>query len=207
MKNRKKAVIIIGVLLAIAIAMGFAVNIVNTALENKKIEDKYQEVIDLIDKKEYISAMTTADDITDYKDTSTLIDIADAFYAYETGNYSSVESYINKIPKTYNGKYKNDLDKINADAKEKVKEEETSTTTTTTTAKYNYDDFDFDDDDDDYVYTTKKKYYKWTTKRTKKYDDPYDAKDYANEEDFYDDHYDDFFSYEDAEDYYNEYGD
>ena len=33
--------------------------------------------------------------------------------------------------------------------------------------------------------------------------DPYNTKDYSNEEDFYDDHYDDFFDYYDAEDYYN----
>ena len=38
-------------------------------------------------------------------------------------------------------------------------------------------------------------------------DDPYNAKDYSNEEDFYYDHYDDFFDYEEAEDYYNEYND
>lgn len=35
-------------------------------------------------------------------------------------------------------------------------------------------------------------------------DDPYNVNDYASEEDFYDDHYDDFFDYYDAEDYYNE---
>ena len=35
-------------------------------------------------------------------------------------------------------------------------------------------------------------------------DDPYDASSYANEEDFYYDHYDDFFDYEDAADYYRE---
>lgn len=35
-------------------------------------------------------------------------------------------------------------------------------------------------------------------------DDPYDVNDYSDEEDFYYDHYDDFFDYYDAEDYYNE---
>lgn len=37
--------------------------------------------------------------------------------------------------------------------------------------------------------------------------DRYNAKDYSNEEDFYYDHYDDFFDYYDAEDYYNEHTD
>jgi hypothetical protein len=35
-------------------------------------------------------------------------------------------------------------------------------------------------------------------------DDPYDVNDYSNEEDFYYDHYDDFFDYYDAEDYYKD---
>jgi len=35
-------------------------------------------------------------------------------------------------------------------------------------------------------------------------EDPYNAADYSHPEDFYYDHYDDFFDYEDAEDYYNE---
>ena len=38
-------------------------------------------------------------------------------------------------------------------------------------------------------------------------DDPYNAKDYSNEEDFYYDNYDDFFDYYDAENYYNEHND
>ncbi len=37
-------------------------------------------------------------------------------------------------------------------------------------------------------------------------DDPLDAKSYDNPEDFYDDCYDDFFDYEEAEDYYYEHG-
>ncbi len=37
-------------------------------------------------------------------------------------------------------------------------------------------------------------------------DDEYNVKDYYSAEDFYDDHYDDFFDYYDAEDYYNDHG-
>lgn len=36
--------------------------------------------------------------------------------------------------------------------------------------------------------------------------DPYNAKDYYDAEDFYDDYYDDFYDYEEAEEYYNENG-
>ena len=50
-------------------------------------------------------------------------------------------------------------------------------------------------------YTTKRTTTKKTT--TKKYD-PYDAADYYDPEDFYYDHYDDFFDYEEAEDYFYE---
>ena len=45
--------------------------------------------------------------------------------------------------------------------------------------------------------------YHRTTKAPKD-DDPYDAKDYVDADDFYYDHYDDFFDYEDAEDYWYE---
>jgi|GEM_PF-1731943 len=38
---------------------------------------------------------------------------------------------------------------------------------------------------------------------TKKNDDPYHAKDYMHPDDFYYDHYDDFWDYEEAEDYWN----
>lgn len=43
--------------------------------------------------------------------------------------------------------------------------------------------------------------YQRTTKATKD-DDPLNAKDYVDADDFYYDHYDDFFDYEDAEDYW-----
>ena len=49
---------------------------------------------------------------------------------------------------------------------------------------------------------------KSTSKYVPKYkedkSDPYNAKDYRNEEDFYYDHYDDFFDYYDAEQYYRD---
>lgn len=51
--------------------------------------------------------------------------------------------------------------------------------------------------------TTTKYHKRSYTKTTAK--DRYNAKKYGNAEDFYDDNYDDFDSYEDAEDYYNEY--
>lgn len=47
--------------------------------------------------------------------------------------------------------------------------------------------------------TTKKKIY-----YSSKNDDPYNANDYVDPDDFYYDHYDDFYDYEDAEDYYYE---
>ena len=46
--------------------------------------------------------------------------------------------------------------------------------------------------------------YKYGSKGNADYD-PYGAGSYSNAEDFYDDHYDDFFDYEEAEDYFNEY--
>lgn len=37
-------------------------------------------------------------------------------------------------------------------------------------------------------------------------DDPFEARDYADPEDFYDDYYDDFYDYDEAEEYYYEHG-
>ena len=54
--------------------------------------------------------------------------------------------------------------------------------------------------------TTKKSTYKSYSSKAKssKSEDEYSAKDYVDADDFYYDHYDDFYDYEDAEDYYNE---
>ena len=53
---------------------------------------------------------------------------------------------------------------------------------------------------------TKKSTYKSYSSKSKssKSEDEYSAKDYVDADDFYYDHYDDFYDYEDAEDYYNE---
>ncbi len=51
-----------------------------------------------------------------------------------------------------------------------------------------------------YRTTTRRKTAKTTTRET----DEYNAHDYYFPEDFYEDHYDDFFDYEDAEDYWEE---
>lgn len=66
-----------------------------------------------------------------------------------------------------------------------------------------------DKDKSDYSSSNNSSSYSFTPYSSYKneYDDPYNAKDYSNEEDFYYDHYDDFFDYEEAEDYYNEHND
>ncbi len=51
-----------------------------------------------------------------------------------------------------------------------------------------------------YRVTTRKVTKTTTTRKT----DEYDVQDYDDPEDFYEDHYDDFFDYEDAEDYWEE---
>lgn len=43
-------------------------------------------------------------------------------------------------------------------------------------------------------------------KNNSTHNDPYNAKDYYDAEDFYDDYYDEFYDYEEAEEYYDEYG-
>lgn len=67
-----------------------------------------------------------------------------------------------------------------------------------------------DKDKSDYISSNDSGSYSFTPYKSPSKDDnedPYNAKDYSNEEDFYYDHYDDFFDYYDAEDYYNEHND
>ena len=57
--------------------------------------------------------------------------------------------------------------------------------------------------------TTKRSTYKSYSSKSKssKTHDEYSAKDYVDADDFYYNHYDDFYDYEDAEEYYNEHTD
>lgn len=55
--------------------------------------------------------------------------------------------------------------------------------------------------------TTRKSTYKSYSSKSSKSKDKFSAKDYVDADDFYYDHYDDFYDYEDAEDYYNEHAD
>ena len=54
------------------------------------------------------------------------------------------------------------------------------------------------------VYTTS---YRYRIRHTEPDYDPYNAKDFRDEEDFYDWYYDDFYDFEDAEDYWREHHD
>ena len=54
---------------------------------------------------------------------------------------------------------------------------------------------------------TKKSTHKSYSPKSSKIEDEFSAKDYVDADDFYYDHYDDFYDYEDAEDYYNEHAD
>ena len=60
--------------------------------------------------------------------------------------------------------------------------------------------WDCREDDDSKSKTTNRITYK-----TDRDEDPYNASDYSDPEDFYEDNYDDFWDFEDAEDYWNEY--
>ena len=65
--------------------------------------------------------------------------------------------------------------------------------------------WDYRDDPRSFKVKSTKSYYNSSSKSSSN-DDDYNAKDYYSAEDFYDDHYDDFFDYYDAEDYYEEHG-
>ena len=54
------------------------------------------------------------------------------------------------------------------------------------------------------VYTTS---YRYRIRHTEPQSDPYNAKDFRDEEDFYDWYFDDFYDFEDAEDYWRDHHD
>lgn len=164
----------------------------------------YRQAIEYMMNDDYSQAeeLLNAYWYNDYKDSYDLYKLCQSYQAYQKGEYiyaylriddvsfnhlhgekrAYMQEKVNEINKAYH-------DYSNSNNTQSNHSTETTTAyhyTTQTTTKYNY--------------TTKKH---TTTKNS----DPYNVNDYSDEEDFYEDHYDDFFDYYDAEDYYREHHD
>lgn len=182
---------VIAVIIALNIASTMKVERIYNSAEELITQEKYKEAVDLlksIEKKKY-------------KDTVNLIILCECYIDYEKGRgadayydlknavfhwqnaeqYSNIREFEEILQKEHNESIKRMAENARKSYEEKKRMEESEKKTkskSTYVPKYKEDK-----------------------------SDPYNAKDYRNEEDFYDDHYDDFFDYYDAEKYYREHHD
>ena len=208
MTNKKKTVIIISAVIVCMLLFAAA----SRFFQNKYTVNKYNDALRLIDNDSYKAAKTELEKIAefDYKDTDDLIKLCEAHISYDDGCISAYRS-IDDLEFKYQSKerlekiyyfiekskleYNNFFDKLVEDSKPKNPDNSASSqpsyssggSSTYKSNSYSYKSRSNDDDNDD--------------------DDEYNVKDYKFAEDFYDDHYEDFFDFDDAEDYFNAHND
>ena len=205
--KRKNILIIIAVVLGL-----FAIIAISTIAEAHYIESKYNKAIALIDEAAYKEAKEQLEIIENeyYKDANDLIELCEAHISYNNGccgvymdiddldfEYQTKErkEAINEFIKKSKAEYDEFFQQLLEDNRKQVEELKkdpnssfySNKNQSNSSSTYTFTPYRSPSKDDD--------------------DDPYNAKDYSNEEDFYYDHYDDFFDYYDAEDYYNEHND
>lgn len=205
--KRKNILIIIAVVLALFVII--ALSIISKAYY---IESKYNKAIALIDEAAYEEAKEQLKVIENeyYKDANDLIELCEAHISYNNGccgvymdiddldfEYQTKErkEAINEFIKKSKAEYDEFFQQLLEDNRKQVEELKKDPNSSF------YSDKNQSNNSSTYTFTP----YRSPSKDDD--DDPYNAKDYSNEEDFYYDHYDDFFDYYDAEDYYNEYDD
>lgn len=205
--KRKNILIIIAVVLGL-----FGIIAISTIAEAHYIESKYNKAIALIDEAAYKEAKEQLEIIENeyYKDANDLIELCEAHISYNNGccgvymdiddldfEYQTKErkEAINEFIKKSKAEYDEFFQQLLEDNRKQVEELKkdpnssfySNKNQSNSSSTYTFTPYRSPSKDDD--------------------DDPYNAKDYSNEEDFYYDHYDDFFDYYDAEDYYNEHND
>lgn len=207
-KKSKKDTTIFIVTFLILISLLF----VPAGIQKICIANIYNHSLELIDNESYADAQKELQKIEDfkYKDTSDLIKLCKAHISYDGGS-SGAYMLIDDLDFEYQPKERRD--KINAfieksrteykiffnELVNKSSQNNSGNTANSTVSSSNYSKSSS---------TYKSKSYSYTPKKYKSDSyDKYNAKDYKFAEDFYDDHYDDFFDYEDAEDYYNDHKD
>ncbi|MGN0115180.1 MAG: hypothetical protein ACI396_07615 [Acutalibacteraceae bacterium] len=186
--------ITVGIIAAIAVPL--TMNYVNK-------ESAYRNAENLVWNEYYSNAIHKLEALEDenYKDTQALIAYCQSNIKYARGDYKNAYFDLYGVQFKYQNaqnseKIRRYREKLNDGYNSYIENSIYSYTAAPTKARTTK-----------YEPTTKRSYnYKSYTKSRTTYADPYDAKDYVDAEDFYYDHYDDFFDYEEAEDYYNEYG-
>lgn len=196
--KRNQKIWTVSILLSIVVII-IALNIATTI----KTDRIYRSAEEYISQEKYEEALVLLESIkeTRHKDTISLITLCECYIDYEKGRgadayydlknavfhwqnaeqYSNIREFEEVLRKEHNESIKRMAENARKSYEEKKRIEETEKKTkskSTYVPKYKEDK-----------------------------SDPYNAKDYRNEEDFYDDHYDDFFDYYDAEKYYREHHD
>lgn len=201
------------ILIIIAVVLGvFGIIAISTILKAHYIESKYNKAIALIDEAAYEEAKEQLKVIENeyYKDANDLIELCEAHISYNNGccgvymdiddldfEYQTKErkEAINEFIKKSKAEYDEFFQQLLEDSRKQAEEKEKDYNNSFNSNKNQ------SNSSSSYSFTP----YRSPSKKDD--DDPYNAKDYSNEEDFYYDNYDDFFDYYDAEDYYNEHDD
>ncbi len=194
----KKRAVIASVIFAVAIMVAIVASCIVSSVKTHNIHTSYDKAERLIAEEKFDSALELLKAIekSDYKDTKALINYCTAHKYYEEGDYLSCFGIL-ELHTKFRYQSEEQLEKINRlkdDALdkswEKIKKEESEKKK------------DEDEDEEDTGFFPSGGYHSKNDD-----DDPYNADDYAHPDDFYYDHYDDFFDYYEAEDYYNEHND
>lgn len=220
-KKEKKSQLLIAAIIFIAV-LGFVLNFGGDKLNNNlHYHKEYIEAVDDMMSEDFDTANAkfsiVFDEFKNYKNTEYFRDFCQACTYYKNDKFIEAG---NELPdygvnSRLNGKQRDLVEKWTKKIQSKYKYS-IEHPTTTIPFEETYSEFvsryRSTSQSSESEYTTAKKTTtkKYTTKRTttkktttKKYD-PYDAADYYDPEDFYYDHYDDFFDYEEAEDYFYE---
>lgn len=208
-RNKNKLLIILIIILVLLIPI----------YTHHKLVSKYNDAVQKIVSENFDDGLKLISELEEYnyKDSKFWKSFCEACVDYENGDYNQayeimanrfysnemedeqiqfVDGWKNKIRKAYKDK-KNKSTGTNSEKKEYKNYTKQNRTSSYGESKYKKTS----KKSTTKRYTTKKYSKKRTTTKKK---DPYNASDYMNPEDFYDDHYDDFFDYYDAEDYFNE---
>ena len=205
--KRKNIIVFIVIVFAF-----FAIIAISKISHSYYVESKYNKAIALIDEAFYNEAKEQLKIIENeyYKDANDLIKLCEAHISYNNGccgvymtiddlgfeyqtkeRKEAINEFIKKSKTEYDEFFQQLLEDNWKQVDELKKDPDSSfysdKNQSNNSSSYSFSPYRSSSKDDD--------------------DDTYNAKYYSNEEDFYYDHYDDFFDYYDAEDYYNEHND
>lgn len=203
-KKKKKTIIILSTAILFMLLLATA----SWFFQSKYTAVTYNVALQLIDNGSFEKAKTQLEKIVefDYKDTDDLIKLCEAHISYDDGHIGAYMS-ISDLEFKYQSKKRRE--KINAFIEKSraeyeaffdkpVEESKPKSSDNSSSIQPSYGSGGSSG------YKSGSYSYK---SRSNDDDDEYNVKDYKFAEDFYDDHYEDFFDFDDAEDYFNAHND